>query len=144
MKALIIVCALGALVAGCQSQPDRLVVTTTSPAKCFYDSNVNQTRCRHDVAMIGEAENEARASRHDVDLMRQPLGFMDVMADGGRQSQRERGYRFGYDSRFEAGYRTPERFDTTVYEGVDIAVPVAPPPVVVRPRRGQRKPVYKD
>lgn len=141
MKKIIIACAIAALASGCQSQPERLVVTTTSPAKCFYDSNVNQTRCRHDVTMTGQAANEARASRHDADLMRQPLGFMDVVADGGRQSQRDRGYQFGYDSRFEAGYRTPERFDTTVYEGVDIAVPVAPPTSSARPLR---RPVYKD
>ena len=126
--------------AGCQSQPDMLVVTTTSPAKCFYDSNVNQTRCRHDVAMTGEAAADPRSPRHDIDLMRQPLGFMDVLADGVRQSQRPTAYRFGYDSRFEAGYRTPERFDTTVYEGTDIAVPVPPGPAP----RPARRPVYKD
>jgi hypothetical protein len=129
---------------GACASPDRLVVTTTSPAKCFYDSNVNQQRCRHDIAMQGHAVNEPRSSRHDVDLQNHPMGFLGVLSDGGQQSQRPSGYTYGYDARFEAGYRTPERFDTTVYQGTEVATPivVAPPPRVRR--RAQRRPVYKD
>lgn len=29
------------------------------------------------------------------------------------------GYRFGYDARFEGGYRYPRRFDTFTYEGTE-------------------------
>lgn len=125
---------------------DRLVVTTVSPAKCFYDSAVNQQRCRHDVAMVGHADNEPRSSRHDVDLRTQPMAALGVLADGGQQSERPRGYAYGYDARFEAGYRTPERFDTTVYEGTAIAPPfvAVAPPRPLRRHRPARRPVFKD
>lgn len=129
------------------AERDRLAVTTVSAAKCFYDSNVNQQRCRHDVAMQGRAADEPRSGRHDIDLKRQPLAALDVLADGGQQSQREPGYTFGYDARFEAGYRTPERFDTTVYEGTSLApsvVAVVPPPRPARRLRQARRPVFKD
>ncbi len=140
--AAVMLCTLAAC-----ADRDRLVVTTVSPAKCFYDSNVNQQRCRHDVAMQGHAASDPRSARHDIDLQRNPLGLMDVLADGGQQSQRPPGYVYGYDARFEAGYRTPERFDTTIYEGTALATPpsVVPLPATRRPvRKPVRKPVYKD
>ncbi|GHE73238.1 hypothetical protein GCM10019059_36020 [Camelimonas fluminis] len=109
MKFRIFIALASASLAGCASDgPTR--VTTTSPPKCFFDSNHNRQRCSDALAAGGYAQADPRAYRRTINTPN-PL----VNALYGTSNPRVAGYAYGYDARFEAGYRTASRFDTTVY-----------------------------
>lgn len=110
MKSFVAVAFIATSLAGCAG--DQITrVTTTSPPKCFYDSNSNRQRCSNALAYTGYASTDHRAYRHNVNTAN-PL--TNAVYGGG--AQRPPGYQFGYDARFEAGYRSASRFDTTLYD----------------------------
>lgn len=108
MPRIIAIAASAAMLAGCAG--DYQSVTTTSPGKCFYDSNRNEQICSNALSFEGEAANEKRAYRH-------PIGHPWIPFAGfafGDVSRKPTSYKYGYDARYESGYRTGTRFDTTL------------------------------
>ncbi|PZR95193.1 MAG: hypothetical protein DI537_05255 [Stutzerimonas stutzeri] len=111
MPRIIAFAAFAAMLAGCAG--DNQSLTTTSPGKCFYDSNRNQQICSNALAFEGEAASERRSHRY-------PIGHSWIPFTSyvfGDTSRKTRAYKYGYDARFESGYRAPTRFDTTIYSG---------------------------
>ncbi|EIM28598.1 hypothetical protein MicloDRAFT_00027360 [Microvirga lotononidis] len=124
-------------------------ITTVSPHHCFYDSNQARTRCSATTSVTGFAPNERRAYRHRPDYGQNPIAGLGAALDPSPSPPTGSEYTFGYDSGFEAGFRYPRRFITTVYAGTEVIEP-AP---VVRTARSKRTslsrkavagPVYKD
>lgn len=111
MPRIFVIVASAAMLAGCAA--DYQSVTTTSPGKCFYDSNRNQQICSNALSYNGEAAVEKRAYRHPIGHSWIPFASY-VFGDNSRKST---SYEYGYDSRFESGYRTGTRFDTTLSGG---------------------------
>lgn len=108
MRRVSAVAAIAAMLAGCAG--DHQSFTTTSPGKCFYNSNRNQQICSNALAFEGEAAVEKRAHRYPIAHPWMPFASY-VFGDNSRKST---AYKYGYDARFESGYRTPTRFDTTI------------------------------
>jgi hypothetical protein len=111
MPRVFAIAATAAMLAGCAG--DHQSITTTSPGKCFYDSNRNQQVCSNALAFEGEAASERRAYRY-------PIGHPWIPFTSyvfGDNSRKPTAYKYGYDARFESGYRSPTRFDTTFSRG---------------------------
>lgn len=111
MPRVFAIAATAVMLAGCAG--DYQSLTTTSPGKCFYDSNRNQQVCSNALAYEGEAISERRAHRYPIGHPWMPFTSY-IFGDNSRKST---SYKFGYDARFESGYRSPTRFDTTIAAG---------------------------
>ncbi|MPR06319.1 hypothetical protein [Microvirga tunisiensis] len=124
-------------------------ITTVSPHHCFYDSNQARNRCSSATSVSGYAPNERRAYRHRPDYGQNPISGLGSVLDPSPSAPAGSDYTFGYNSGFEAGYRYPRRFVTTIYEGTEVIEPLPETRAasVKRPSRSRKAgpgPVYKD